>query len=128
MSDEQEPIVTAHEAAEIRDPEADIMALTAEIGDLRKKLEQRDLEYKQLEYEMRINGALARLNIGAEVLGGIYSRKGVTEADEMGHIEQAERVADKMVSRFEAAAEKMAQEWVKQSQLSNAQPASSAEN
>lgn len=129
MSDENTTEMTAHEAADVSDPQADIMALSAEIVDLRRKLEKAENDRLEIEYQMQINGGLARLNVAGLVLGGLYARKGVAEEDEIGHIEQAERVADKIVSRFEAFAEKRASEWVKQqSKMNTAMPASSAEN
>lgn len=109
------------------DPVIDCAVLLSQREQLKQQVRDMERQLQQKQYELDINGGLARLNVAAQILGGLYANSGALDMeyddygnhrainvlDDLTAIEIAERVSEDLVSRFENRMEKRAAEFMK---------------
>lgn len=109
---EEGNLVSYPEAAE-SDPAIDMIVLVSQRDQAQKMVRDLERQVQKKQYELDINGGLARLNIAGDILTGYAAAGNLPTLAGESRLQAAMRYADEIVTDFELKMEKRAAEFMK---------------
>lgn len=109
---EEGNLVSYPEAAE-SDPAIDMIVLVSQRDQAQKMVRDLERQIQQKQYELDLNGGLARLNIAGDILTGYAAAGNLPTLAGESRLQAAMRYADEIVTDFELKMEKRAAEFMK---------------
>jgi hypothetical protein len=95
------------------DPAIDIAVLLSQREQAQAQVRDMERHVQQKQYELDLNGGLARLNVAGDILMGYASAGNLPTLAGETRLQAAMRYADDLVSDFEERMEKRAAEFMK---------------